>query len=65
MAECVECGDDYSDERANLGYNTCLSCGAKEAKKQAIAKSKRIAPLFNKGGLQFITDGEDIKSLGK
>ncbi len=65
MPECIECGEEYADKRKELGYDTCLKCGAKEAKKQAIAKSKRIAPIFNKGSYQYITDGEDIKDLGK
>ena len=29
------------------------------------AKSKRIAPAFNKGGYQYITPGMDLKDLGK
>ena len=65
MAKCVKCGDDYSDKRKDLDYNTCLSCGAEEAREQAIAKSKRISIIFNKGGNQYITDREDIKDLGK
>ena len=39
MAECVECGEEYPDKRAELGYETCLECGAQEAHKQAVAKS--------------------------
>lgn len=65
MAVCQKCDEEYSDKRAELGYNSCLSCGAEEAHEQAIAKSKRIASLFNKGGLMYITDGEDLKTLGK
>ena len=65
MAECIECGDDYSDRRRYLGYKTCLKCGAMEANKQAQAKAERVMPLFNKGGLQYITDGTPLDSLGK
>jgi|GEM_PF-2528655 len=28
-------------------------------------KAMRTAPLFNKGGLQYISDGEDLTSIGK
>ena len=65
MAECIICGDDYNDKRKELGYNTCLSCGASDAHEQIIEKSKRVMPLFNKGGLQYLTDGEDLKTIGK
>jgi ribosomal protein L37AE/L43A len=27
MANCISCGDTYPPRRAELGYNTCLSCG--------------------------------------
>lgn len=29
------------------------------------SKKKRIAPLFNKGGLQYITPGNDAKTIGR
>ena len=28
-------------------------------------KKKRVAPLFNKGGLQYIGDSEDLTTLGR
>jgi len=36
-----------------------------EAQKEIAAKKKRVAPLFNKGGYQFITDGTDPKDIGR
>lgn len=27
MPECISCEETYSERRALLGYNTCLSCG--------------------------------------
>jgi ribosomal protein L37AE/L43A len=27
MANCISCGESFSERRATLGYNTCLSCG--------------------------------------
>ena len=34
-------------------------------RKAIIEKSKRIAPLYSKGGYQYISDGADIHDLGK
>jgi len=65
MAECFECGEEFSNKRKKLGYDICLKCGEEKAYLQAIDKSKRISPLYNKGGLQFITDNEDLTTLGK
>lgn len=65
MAECVDCGDEYSDKRADLGYDTCLNCGAQQAYKQAQAKAKRVGLNYNKGQYQYITDGADLSELGK
>ena len=49
--ECVECGDDYSPKRYELGYLTCLECGDKEATRQIIRKAKCTAPAYNKGAI--------------
>ena len=65
MAECLKCGDEYPDKRKEIGYDICLKCGAEKAREQAIAKSKRIAVVYNKGSYQYITDGEKLEDLGK
>ena len=65
MAECTNCGEEFSDKRKDLGYEICLSCGDNVAHEQAVEKSKRVGPLFNKGGLQYISDEEDLTSIGK
>ena len=65
MAECTTCGEEFSDKRKALGYEICLDCGHDVAYKQAVEKSKRVGPLFNKGGLQYITDDEDLTTVGK
>lgn len=36
-----------------------------EVAKAIKQKASRTAPLFNKGGLQYISDGEDLTSIGK
>ena len=65
MAICVECEEEFSDKRKALGYDVCLNCGAEHAREQAIAKSKRIQPHFNKGAYQYVSDGDAIDTLGK
>ncbi len=65
MAECITCGEEFSDRRKALGYEICLDCGHIVAYEKAVEKSKRVGPLFNKGGLQYISDEEDLTSIGK
>ena len=36
-----------------------------ETQKAILDKASRIAPLFNKGPCQFITDGTDLSDVGK
>lgn len=36
-----------------------------EVQEAIIAKSKRLAPAFNKGAVQYITDDADIQTLGR
>jgi hypothetical protein len=31
MTECIECGEEYSVKRLELGYETCLDCGEQAA----------------------------------
>lgn len=35
------------------------------AQEEIERKKKRVAPLWNKGGLQYITDDTDITTLGR
>lgn len=68
MADCFNCGEEYSNKRKSLGYSTCLSCGECNAYEEAVAKSKRVAPIYNKGAAQYLTDGmiaDDLKTIGK
>jgi hypothetical protein len=36
-----------------------------EVRDAIIAKSKRLAPAYNKGAVQYVTDGADIETLGR
>lgn len=65
MADCIKCGDDYPDERAELGYDLCLKCGEALARLQIIYKSRCVAQHYNKGGYMYLTPGMDLMSLNK
>lgn len=65
MAICTKCYENYPEKRKELGYTTCISCGDKEAQKEAIRKSKCTAPLFNKGAYQYIGSFEETKYIGR
>lgn len=36
-----------------------------EVQAAIVAKSMRLAPAYNKGAVQYITDGEDLTTLGR
>ena len=36
-----------------------------EVREAIIAKSKRLAPAYNKGAVQYITDDIDVKTIGR
>jgi hypothetical protein len=61
MKECF-CGEEISNQRWNLGYHLCLSCGDKEAKNAR--KSWTIVPL-SKSNYTLITDMSLLKELNK
>ena len=63
MVYCKECSSPYSVKRFNLGYMTCLECGDKEASKQIKLKQSYVAPLFNKGGYQYIGTIDNLKMM--
>lgn len=67
MAFCIvpDCGEEYSDKRLALGYETCLDCGRRNAVMEARRKATRVAPAYNKGGYQYISDETDLTTLGK
>jgi hypothetical protein len=61
---CDECGEEFSEKRFNLGYRTCLNCGAEDARIETIEKFQRIAVLCNKSSYQYICKG-DLPGLGR
>ena len=54
---CKVCGEEFSERRAKLGYDTCLAHGAKP-------KNYTVSISYNKGPYQLITR-DNIKSIGK
>ncbi len=65
LPECTECGEAFNPRRKRLGYFTCLSCGDKEAQAAITHKKKCSAPLFNKGGYQYVSSREAAKWIGR
>ena len=64
-AECVECGDDFSIKRYELGYRTCLVCGDKHAKSEARRKSRCCAPAYNKGAYMYVSSKSMARDVGR
>ena len=62
---CRLCGAPYNEGRRKLGFTVCMDCGEKMAQREMERKRKRTAPLYNKGGYQYITDGDSLKSLNR
>lgn len=48
MATCIKCGDEFSDKRKALGYDTCLDCGEQEAKELARPKKEKLLQRLEK-----------------
>lgn len=64
-AICCKCGEEYNPKRRLLGYNTCLDCGDVAAEKEAVRRSKCVAPAFNKGAYQYVGSKEAAKWVGR
>lgn len=62
---CEICEEDVPLRRWELGYHTCLQCGAQEAYSGIKERANQIGIPYNKGGLQYITPGTDLKTLGR
>jgi hypothetical protein len=56
--------EEIDPRRLALGYTTCLTCGAEEAKIESERKSRRIAIAYDKGAYQYITEETNLKDLG-
>ncbi len=58
---------DVTDSKWKRPYrdNEELERREELAQQKVAEKAKRVAPAFNKGGYQFISDGEDLTTLGR
>ena len=63
--ECRNCGEEFNPKRKELGYHVCLDCGDIKAQKQIAHKKKCSAPLFNKGGYQYVGTREAARRAGR
>ena len=55
-------GDASSCAKRDIMSN--LHKESEEIRKEILDKASRVMPLFNKGGLQYATPGEDMKMVG-
>ena len=65
MPTCLSCGEQFHPRRRDLGYRVCLKCGDAKAQKSIAHKKKCTAPLFNKGGYQYVSNKEAAKWVGR
>ena len=56
--------EEVASGRAALGYDICLTCGEVDAKIESERKSRRVAIAYDKGGYQYISEGDDPKDFG-
>jgi hypothetical protein len=63
MVYC-ECGNEVSPARVKLVGKICLECGEKQAQKLASVRRKQLAPAYNKGAYQYITEN-DLLDIGR
>jgi len=48
------CGNEYSDARAQLGFDCCLECGEEEAAAEIARRAQMIAPISHKSGYTYL-----------
>lgn len=55
----------FSPARNSVMDAAQLAKEAPEVRDAIIAKSKRLAPAFNKGAYQYVSDEADVQTLGR
>ena len=53
------------DATAKRGVMTNIHKESEETRNAILAKAKRVMPLYNKGGLQVLSESDDLKALNK
>jgi len=56
---CPNCGSDVAPARVHLGYKHCMECGETQARE--VRMTWCVAPAYNKGAYQLITNPDDLK----
>ena len=62
---CNDCLVEFSPKRYELGYRTCLDCGATRAVKDFNRNARCTAPAYNKGGYMYISSVNMAKDVGR
>lgn len=57
--------DGGSNATANRSVMANLHKESEATREAILAKAKRVMPLYNKGGLQVLTESDDLKALNK
>jgi predicted RNA-binding Zn-ribbon protein involved in translation (DUF1610 family) len=55
---CYSCGNEFSSDRAKLGFKTCLDCGEVEAN-----KIKHCVAPMHKSNYMLFTRTDDLKGI--
>ena len=53
------------DATAKRGVMTNIHKESEATREAILAKAKRVMPLYNKGGLQLLSESDDLKALNK
>jgi hypothetical protein len=48
------CGREYSEARAQLGFDRCLECGGNEAAAEITRRARMIVPISHKSGYTYL-----------
>lgn len=59
--ECIDCGDEFPEERWALGYRCCLFCG--EDRARAERASWCVVQEYGKGNYQLVTANSALQTL--
>jgi len=63
--DCIKCRiEEVEPGRVALGYKICLTCGEAAASLESERKSRRVAIAYDKGGYQYIADGDNPEDFG-
>jgi hypothetical protein len=49
-----DCGNEFSEARAQLGFDCCLDCGKKRAAAEIARRAHMIAPISHKSGYTYL-----------